>query len=957
MTNSYPRLHLIGCFILILITNLVVAQAADPGALQRLISGTDGYYRTSVAHPTAPAFFRLANGSELTIAGADVRARADQFFQTFVGDFSLLEGEELRLRTVHNDAAGNRHVVLDQYYQNVPVFGGEYRLHFNAAGRLAAGNGSLVDLRNLAAAEPTQISPTRLLEIARTTTAKQWGGTWQVQSTEWVIYHAGLIRHLAAEPVRAYAVIVKESVLAAEVLAFIDGDNGRVVDLFSLSCDALDRKLYNRNFGNLTWTEGNTFPGSLSAVRQDLLNFTGQTYYLMAQTFGIDGWDGAGGTMQIMYNSAAFDEANGGSSCPNARWSGGAAHFCLGTETDDIVAHEWGHAYTQTLSGLIYAFESGALSEAYSDIWGETVDLLNGQGDDAGANDLRNGCSDTGTRWRVGEGSAFGGAIRDMMYPECRNDPGSTQGAAYFCSATAGEGTDNGGVHSNSGVANRTFALLTDGDGSFAGIGLTKASHIFYAAHVGFLGRTSGFYDLADALEGAAAGLAGQNLPALTVLDLPAAASGEVITAADLATLAQVIVLTGLRSDAGCNFPPMLDPAMPPGCTAGQTYVPLLSADFENGAPGWALPEFPTNPANWESRPWVITSGLPGGRGGQAMFASNPPNGNCTTDKQNGYVSLRSPLVSLPPGGEDGQLRFDHFANTEFEYDGGLVRYAINNGAWQFVPGAAISFNPYNNVLKPAPGNDNPFAGKAAWTGANQGSTSSSWGTSVVELSALNLTAGDAIQFAFDLGSDGCNGWRGWYVDNVSLGFCAVVLPVSWRSVTARADDERRLIRIDWATEREENNAGFHVERLAEGETDWQILESLEAATANQADGKAYEYVDRRVTAGRTYFYRIRQTDLDGTVDYSPTVSASLREESGRSWTVLPNPTNDLIQLAGPAGRMPLRVKLLDMAGRTLGLLPAVSAGYSLGNFSPGIYLLLLEFTDGERELVRVVKE
>ncbi len=45
---------------------------------------------------------------------------------------------------------------------------------------------------------------------------------------------------------------------------------------------------------------------------------------------------------------------------------------------DDVVSHEWGHAYTEYNSGLIYQWQSGALNEAYSDVWGETLDQLNG---------------------------------------------------------------------------------------------------------------------------------------------------------------------------------------------------------------------------------------------------------------------------------------------------------------------------------------------------------------------------------------------------------------------------------------------------------------------------------------------------------------------------------------------------------------------------------------------------
>ena len=47
-----------------------------------------------------------------------------------------------------------------------------------------------------------------------------------------------------------------------------------------------------------------------------------------------------------------------------------------------MVSHEWGHAYTEYTSGLIYQYQSGALNESYSDVWGETLDLINGREDE-----------------------------------------------------------------------------------------------------------------------------------------------------------------------------------------------------------------------------------------------------------------------------------------------------------------------------------------------------------------------------------------------------------------------------------------------------------------------------------------------------------------------------------------------------------------------------------------------
>ena len=73
--------------------------------------------------------------------------------------------------------------------------------------------------------------------------------------------------------------------------------------------------------------------------------------------------------------------------CPNANWNGITTNYCDGVSSDDVVSHEWGHAYTEYTSGLIYQWQSGALNESYSDVWGETIDLINGR-EDEGEGDI-----------------------------------------------------------------------------------------------------------------------------------------------------------------------------------------------------------------------------------------------------------------------------------------------------------------------------------------------------------------------------------------------------------------------------------------------------------------------------------------------------------------------------------------------------------------------------------------
>jgi hypothetical protein len=100
-----------------------------------------------------------------------------------------------------------------------------------------------------------------------------------------------------------------------------------------------------------------------------------ETYNFYHAAFGRDSFDGNGAIMDSI-----FDRGYG---CPNASWNGAFISFCPGFTTDDVTAHEWTHAYTQYTHGLIYQWQPGALNESYSDIFGETVDQINGRGLDS----------------------------------------------------------------------------------------------------------------------------------------------------------------------------------------------------------------------------------------------------------------------------------------------------------------------------------------------------------------------------------------------------------------------------------------------------------------------------------------------------------------------------------------------------------------------------------------------
>jgi Zn-dependent metalloprotease len=377
------------------------------------------------------------------------------------------------------------------------------------------------------------------------------------------------------------------------------------------------------------------------------------------------------------------------------------------------------------------------------------------------------GATEGSYRWLVGEdAAAFGGAIRDMWEPTCAGDPGKVSDAQYFC----GTG-DGGGVHSNSGVPNHGFSLLVDG-GTYNGqtvasIGIVKAAHMYYRAMTVYQGPASDFAAHADALEQSCTDLIGAQLNWSDGLP-----SGEMISAADCGEVANMIAAVELRRPpTQCNFQPLLDPNPPDRCEADTNQVSIFRDSFERTPRGWTATHT-TPSATFTDRDWEWANVLPD-RDGSGFFGIDPDIGTCSPDgDESGVLHLDSPTVKLASGVVAPRLTFDHWVSTEAGWDGGNLKVSVGGGAWQVVAPADFAFNPYNANLNTAPqGNTNPMAGEPAFTGSDGGSVLGSWGRSHVNL-APYAAPGQSFQLRWDLGTDGCAGLFGWYLDNVRVYTC-----------------------------------------------------------------------------------------------------------------------------------------------------------------------------------------
>jgi len=369
---------------------------------------------------------------------------------------------------------------------------------------------------------------------------------------------------------------------------------------------------------------------------------------------------------------------------------------------------------------------------------------------------------DGSLRWLVAEDSSgFGRAIRDMWSPECLGDPGRVFSDRYFCGSS-----DNGGVHSNSGVPNHAFALLMDGGTSngiaVPGIGMTRAAHIYWRAMSVYQFPVSDLRDHAELLAVSCQDLIGAPLPDL----LTGQVAPEVITAQTCAAVDAAMTATEMTQwPTQCNFETILDdnPPIQPGS------LEVFAETFDSQPAGWALSNEGVY-EEYEPRDWVWTEAVPeGGQGGAFYAIDSPTAGNCQagSDDQSGVVRLASPAIELPLATRP-ILLFDHYVATEDPVDGGNLKISVNGGPFEVVPSKAFLFNPYNDELRPSQWNDNPMAGEEAFIGTDATTYKGSWGQSQVHLGSL-VVGGDTIVLRFDFGTDGCAGQDGWYVDNVRL--------------------------------------------------------------------------------------------------------------------------------------------------------------------------------------------
>src|SRR5262249_33730160 len=329
----------------------------------------------------------------------------------------------------------------------IPVTGGELTVHLRGAAVVAV-NSKTLDVEPNVPVTPA-ITADEALATAEALIAKHFAVTDAVYSTPRLeVFNRGLLtRNRAATQLAWFSEAAR---IDLRQFIGVDATTGaRLLD-FSQLTDALNRSVYTAGGGStlpgtLVRSEGGAPTGDADA--DAAYRFAGDTYNYYLTQHGRDSYDGAGAPI---LSTVHYCPSNDNCNYQNAFWNGTQMVYGNGfASADDVDAHELTHAVTEHSARLFYYMQSGALNESFSDIFGETVDLMNGAG-----------TSPPAVRWLMGEDIPGIGAIRNMMNPNQFGDPGKTSDSAQFACQPS---SDVGGVHTNSGVPNHAYALMVDG--------------------------------------------------------------------------------------------------------------------------------------------------------------------------------------------------------------------------------------------------------------------------------------------------------------------------------------------------------------------------------------------------------------------------------------------------------------------------------------------------------------
>lgn len=187
-----------------------------------------------------------------------------------------------------------------------------------------------------------------------------------------------------------------------------------------------------------------------------------------------------------------------------------------------------------------------------------------------------------------------------------------------------------------------------------------------------------------------------------------------------------------------------------------------------------------------------------------------------------------------------------------------------------------------------------------------------------------------------------------YQIDNVTVSCSSCALPIELVSFGAKANNG--VVELDWMTSMEINNSYFTVERSESGYYFEPISTVKGAGNSNAV--LSYKDYDLKPLDADVVYYRLKQTDFDGTYTYSKMVAVGKTNLNANEFSILPNPSESgVFTISGKKDNADedSTVEILDYTGRVIleSALQTNSSTIDLSTYSRGLYIVRI--TSGDK--------
>lgn len=208
---------------------------------------------------------------------------------------------------------------------------------------------------------------------------------------------------------------------------------------------------------------------------------------------------------------------------------------------------------------------------------------------------------------------------------------------------------------------------------------------------------------------------------------------------------------------------------------------------------------------------------------------------------------------------------------------------------------------------------------------------------------------GDVTFYAVGNAVDGGGSSGGDNAVSTSLNITAAPVPITLLSFTGKAEND--IIKIEWQTAQEINNAYFNIEHSIDG-VNFKTLKNI-VSKGNTSIGHTYDFADKKAINGAN-FYRLKQVDVDGKFAFSNIV---LVKNNAKTVAIFSNVVTNEILLTNVNTEGTSNYKIVDVTGKIAAKNTIKSNSINVSGLANGSYFLNITNRDNSTTSLKFVKQ